>query len=80
MTTRHKIPEGSGPPLPSQLQAWVDGWIERRKSWQKKESTWSYRALRKAECGRRDYSRSVVIDGYTLDGMYLKCILVTMGH
>jgi hypothetical protein len=72
MKRRSNILKGSNPPLPAELQAWVDSWIERRKSWQQKESTCSHRGLRKAECGRRDYSRSVVIDGYTLDGVYLK--------
>jgi hypothetical protein len=69
MVARSRIPEGSDPPLPIQLRAWVDGWSERRKLWREglshhePFSRWVY-------CER--HSRLVVIDGYTLDGLYSK--------
>jgi hypothetical protein len=71
MTARSKIPKGSDPPLPIQLQAWVDGWTERRKLWRERESIITdERFSRWGYCRRRE--RLVAIDGYTLAGVYSK--------
>jgi hypothetical protein len=70
MIARRNILKGSDPPLPAQLQIWVDGWIERSR-WQPQEPVWKYiRINRVAQCGRHDNQHLVVIDGYTLDSEY----------
>jgi hypothetical protein len=74
MTARSKIPKGSDPPLPRQLRAWVDGWTDRRRLWTERESiTLDGPFLRRRYCERRQ--RLVIIDGYTLDGVYSKSFL-----
>jgi hypothetical protein len=71
MTTRSKILKGSDPPLPRQLRAWVDGWTERRRLWRERESIITDgRFSRWGYCRRRE--RLVIIDGYTLAGVYSK--------
>lgn len=71
MTARRNIPKGSDPPLPTQLQTWVDGWAERRKSWLEKQfPTDLPNFSRKGNCGRHDHYRLVTIDGYAFTGDY----------
>jgi hypothetical protein len=41
-------------------------------------STWNHPPFRTGVCGRHDYSRFIVIDGYTFDGVYPNFFLVAM--
>jgi hypothetical protein len=72
MRTRSKIHKGSDPPLPIQMQVWMDGWTERRGLWRERMPGGYKKFIRFPHCGRH---RGFFIDGYTLDGVYIKSFL-----
>ncbi|PVF98550.1 hypothetical protein CPB86DRAFT_873231 [Serendipita vermifera] len=67
--SKASMPEGSDPPLAEHLQVWVDSWRERRRAWRQKQYEWKYYGNRRKYCARHNYSRLVIINGYTLDGI-----------
>jgi hypothetical protein len=50
------------------MQAWLDGWTERRNLWRERMSRGNDRLVRYPSCER--HMGLVVVDGYTLDGVY----------
>jgi hypothetical protein len=74
MTARSKIPKGSDPPLSRQLQAWVDGWTDRRRLWRERDSVITDEVFSRRRYCKRSQGL-VIIDGYTLDGVYPKSYL-----
>ncbi|PVF98546.1 hypothetical protein CPB86DRAFT_704855 [Serendipita vermifera] len=71
-------PQESDPPLPTYLQDWVDSWQKRKSLWKQREPQWGdiYYGKREGHCARHNYSRFVVIGGYTLDGPYASILSI----